>query len=229
MAIAVSYFPVYEWTTTFLLCWLSLSSTTVETWTVWRVEQLLIEPLLESSLKTVSTTPRQLHVVHLRPGWKTNGNWQLTTGSQPNFDNWLKTKLTLLSNQNFKITILLGPPCSSKQWCKVTWTSWNKMLEIAETFSMSLNMAGRHLKSQSKVRPVQKTLIYVQRASLWLTHRKYQLESWMLTSKEEQTSAFWGSMSKGFEARKEIVWEWSSRTSTRWTRQAKWALVKFLK
>ena len=152
-------------------------------------------------------------------------------------DDWLTTKLWQLAqdqtdpavHQSFKITILLGPPCSSKQWCKVIWSSWNKMLEIAETFSMSLNMAGRHLKSQSKVRPVQKTLIYVQRASLWLTHRKYQLESWMLTSKEEQTSAFWGSMSKGFEARKEIVWEWSSRTSTRWTRQAKWALVKFLK
>ena len=225
MAIAVSYFPVYEWTTTFLLCWLSLSSTTVETWTVWTVEQLLIEPLLVSSLKTVSTTACCALAPRLEDKWKLA------------IDDWLTTKLWQLAqdqtdpavHQSFKITILLGPPCSSKQWCKVIWSSWNKMLEIAETFSMSLSMAGRHPKSQSKVRPVQKTLIYVQRAALWLTHRKYQLESWMLTSKEEQTSAFWGSMSKGFEARKEIVWEWSSRTSTRWTRQAKWALVKFLK
>ena len=119
MAIAVSYFPVYEWTTTFLLCWLSLSSTTVETWTVWRVEQLLIESLLESSLKTVSTTPRQLHVVHLRPGWKTNGNWQLTTGSQPNFDNWLKTKLTLLCIKVSKSPFCLGHHAaqnSDKRW-----------------------------------------------------------------------------------------------------------------
>ena len=66
-------------------------------------------------------------------------------------DDWLTTKLWQLAqdqtdpavHQSFKITILLGPPCSSKQWCKVTWTSWNKMLEIAETFSMSLSMAGR--------------------------------------------------------------------------------------
>ena len=144
MAIAVSYFPVYEWTTTFLLCWLSLSSTTVETWTVWRVEQLLIESLLESSLKTVSTTPRQLHVVHLRAP-RLEDKWKLA------IDDWLTTKLWQLAqdqtdpavHQSFKITILLGPPCSSKQWCKVTWTSWNKMLEIAETFSMSLSMAGR--------------------------------------------------------------------------------------
>ena len=229
MAIAVSYFPVYEWTTTFLLCWLSLSSTTVETWTVWTVEQLLIEPLLESSLKTVSTTPRQLHVVHLRPGWKTNGNWQLTTGSQPNFDNWLKTKLTLLC-----IKVSKSPFCLGHHAAQSSDARWYGHLEIKcwklpKHFPCHWAWQEGHPKSQSKVRPVQKTLIYVQRASLWLTHRKYQLESWMLTSKEEQTSAFWGSMSKGFEARKEIVWEWSSRTSTRWTRQAKWALVKFLK
>ena len=149
MAIAVSYFPVYEWTTTFLLCWLSLSSTTVETWTVWTVEQLLIESLLESSLKTVSTTPRQLHVVHQRPGWKTNGNWHLTTGSSQDLTlttgwrpNW-PLHCTPAVHQSIKISILLGPRCSSKQWCKVIWTSWNETLEIAETFSMSLNMAGR--------------------------------------------------------------------------------------
>ena len=66
-------------------------------------------------------------------------------------DDWLTTKLWQLAqaqtdpavHQSFKITILLGPPCSSKQWCKVIWSSWNKMLEIAETFSMSLSMAGR--------------------------------------------------------------------------------------
>ena len=66
-------------------------------------------------------------------------------------DDWLTTKLWQLAqdqtdpavHQSFKITILLGPPCSSKQWCNVIWTSWNKMLEIAETFSMSLSMAGR--------------------------------------------------------------------------------------
>ena len=125
MAIAVSYFPVYEWTTTFLLCWLSLSSTTVETWTVWRVEQLLIEPLLESSLKTVSTTPRQLHVVHLRPGWKTNGNWQLTTGSQPNFDNWLKTKQTLLC-----IKVSKSPFCLGHHAAQSSDARWYGHLEI---------------------------------------------------------------------------------------------------
>ena len=139
MAIAVSYFPVYEWTTTFLLCWLSLSSTTVETWTVWTVEQLLIEPLLVSSLKTVSTTACCALAPRLEDKWKLA------------IDDWLTTKLWQLAqdqtdpavHQSFKITILLGPPCSSKQWCKVIWTSWNKMLEIAETFSMSLSMAGR--------------------------------------------------------------------------------------
>ena len=91
MAIAVSYFPVYEWTTTFLLCWLSLSSTTVETWTVWTVEQLLIESLLESPLKTVSTTPRQLHVVHSRQAGRQMeiGNWQLAQ---------VKTKLWQLAS-----------------------------------------------------------------------------------------------------------------------------------
>ena len=121
MAIAVSYFPVYEWTAAFLLCWLSLSSTTVETWTVWTVEQLLIESLLESSLKTVSTTPRQLHVVHQRPGWKTNGNWHLTTGSSQDLTlttgwrpNW-PLHCTPAVHQSIKISILLGPRCSSKQ------------------------------------------------------------------------------------------------------------------
>ena len=163
----------------------------------------------------------------LSVGLLTN-NW---LKSKPNFDNWLKTKLTHA----------LHACCASKyQNLHFAWATmylkagWYGHLEmkrwkLPKHFPCHWTWQEGHPKSQSKVRPVQKALIYVQCAALWLTHRKYQLESWMLTSKEEQTSAFWGSLSKGFEARKEIVWEWSSGTSTRWTRQAKWALVKFLK
>ena len=68
---------------------------------------------------------QQLHVVHLRPGWKTNGNWQLTTGSQPNFDNWLKTKLTLLC-----IKVSKSPFCLGHHAAQSSDARWYGHLEI---------------------------------------------------------------------------------------------------
>ena len=49
--------------------------------------------------------------------------------------------------------------------------------------------------------------IHVQCSALVL-RTKYRLESWMLTSKEQQTSAFWRGMSKRSEHSKPIVSEW---------------------
>ena len=85
-----------------------------------------------------------------RPGWKTNGNWQLTTGSQPNFDNWLKTKLTLLC-----IKVSKSPFCLGHHAAQSSDATWYGHLEIKcwklpKHFPCHWAWQEGHPKSQSK-------------------------------------------------------------------------------